>query len=448
VVVETATDTIYAVANNVGVGTAKRFIVLNSDGVEQWIISNAGQNDFEEIRLNSSNEPYLCGDWNSGFNVFRVDLDARAIYGFMVTNYLVGNGRNATGLAIDPSFSYSPDLSSDVEGYWRMNDNAANTVVVDNSGNSRDGVATKNTSVMTTEGKMNQALSFVEGDVDEVSVSDNSAFDVNSGEDKTYAFWMKWAGSMSGSYATILHKYNEIALSNGTGLLVRKPNTDGQLNAVLFEGVGVTKIAAATSIPTPMTGWIFVVVRLDRSGRLSISVNNWAQSGFVDISGEVATDFSNSEPLSLGGNANRNGTYTAWNGDLDAVGIWSRLLTNEEEDLLWNNGDGDEDFLPESPSITDQSTDTTADIGEAVVFFVTAIGNPSPTYQWKKDGINISGETSSTLSFTAIGSSGGTYTVVVTNSEGSVTSADIDLLVTGNTTISYNAFNLNFDIGR
>lgn len=81
-----------------------------------------------------------------------------------------------------------------------------------------------------------------------------------------------------------------------------------------------------------------------------------------------------------------------------------------------------------APSITAQPQSITTDIGEDVQFSVSATGNPTPTYQWRKDGNNISGATSSTLNLTDVQSGvAGDYDVVVTNSQGSVTSNDATL---------------------
>jgi len=45
-------------------------------------------------------------------------------------------------------------------GHWKMNDNAADTIVEDISGNGNDGTAQRNTEDMSVAGKINEALSF------------------------------------------------------------------------------------------------------------------------------------------------------------------------------------------------------------------------------------------------------------------------------------------------
>lgn len=83
-----------------------------------------------------------------------------------------------------------------------------------------------------------------------------------------------------------------------------------------------------------------------------------------------------------------------------------------------------------APVITQQPQNQTVATGGTVTFTVTATGNPAPTYQWRKDGANIAGAASAALSISnAQPSHAGSYTVVVTNALGSVTSAAAVLTV-------------------
>lgn len=82
-----------------------------------------------------------------------------------------------------------------------------------------------------------------------------------------------------------------------------------------------------------------------------------------------------------------------------------------------------------APFISSPPFDQTAEKGDTVSLRVSALGNPVPTYQWQKDGIPLSGATSSTLTLARLTiTDAGHYTVMITNPSGSV-SASATLLV-------------------
>ena len=85
-----------------------------------------------------------------------------------------------------------------------------------------------------------------------------------------------------------------------------------------------------------------------------------------------------------------------------------------------------------APSITTQPANATVTAGQTATFSVTASGTAPLTYQWREGGTNISGATSASYTTPATSSdnNGEQFSVVVTNSAGSVTSSDATLTVT------------------
>jgi hypothetical protein len=79
--------------------------------------------------------------------------------------------------------------------------------------------------------------------------------------------------------------------------------------------------------------------------------------------------------------------------------------------------------VPLPPVITVQPQSQRVVQGSTVVFSVMATGTPPITYQWKKDGVDLPGQTASTLTLVSVQSSdAGSYSVLVTHATGSVTS--------------------------
>lgn len=83
-----------------------------------------------------------------------------------------------------------------------------------------------------------------------------------------------------------------------------------------------------------------------------------------------------------------------------------------------------------APVITDQPDNLTVTDGQPASFTVAFTGSPTPTVQWRRNGVDIGGATSSTYTFTAaLADNGAQYTARVTNSENTVTSTAATLTV-------------------
>ena len=83
------------------------------------------------------------------------------------------------------------------------------------------------------------------------------------------------------------------------------------------------------------------------------------------------------------------------------------------------------------PTITTQPANRTVKVGKTAKFSVTATGFKPLSYQWRKNGIDIAGATgaSYTTPPTTPADNGSLFSVVVSNSMGSVTSSDAVLTV-------------------
>ncbi len=81
------------------------------------------------------------------------------------------------------------------------------------------------------------------------------------------------------------------------------------------------------------------------------------------------------------------------------------------------------DFTTGNPAILTQPLTQSVIQGQKATLEVVASGTPSPTFQWKKNNADIAGATGTTYTLTsAQAADAGSYTVQVTNANGSVTS--------------------------
>jgi hypothetical protein len=83
------------------------------------------------------------------------------------------------------------------------------------------------------------------------------------------------------------------------------------------------------------------------------------------------------------------------------------------------------------PSITTQPTNQSVAVGHTATFSVVATGTAPLSYQWQKNSTTISGATSAsyTTPVTVLSDNGTMFSVIVSNSAGSVTSSQATLTV-------------------
>ena len=94
-------------------------------------------------------------------------------------------------------------------------------------------------------------------------------------------------------------------------------------------------------------------------------------------------------------------------------------------------GGGGSSVQDANPSISSQPAAQTINAGQTATFSVVATGLAPLGYQWKKGGINIPGAINSTYTTPVMGiaGSGEEYSVVVSNSAGTITSSGATLTV-------------------
>jgi hypothetical protein len=131
----------------------------------------------------------------------------------------------------------------------------------------------------------------------------------------------------------------------------------------------------------------------------------------------------------IGGATSANLALT--NVQLDAAAIYTVVATNSAGSATSNAATLTVTAAPAAPTFTQQPLSQSVSVGADVSFTVAANGNPAPTFQWRKDGVNIPGATSATLTVTNVQlNAAATYTAVATNSAGSATSSGAVLSVT------------------
>jgi hypothetical protein len=216
----------------------------------------------------------------------------------------------------------------DCVAHWRLNDNAANTHVKDESPNANHGTAQQNTSALTAAGKVGAALTF-NGSTDKIVVP--SAASVNFGTgDFSGCAWIKT--SYSAADQTIITK--RTAANVGFDFLLR---ADGDLGLLIGDGTA-TYLHRAPAASLRDGAWHFVGFTVDRNGNSYFYIGG-ALSTAMDFTARSGS-ISNTEDLHLG--IYRDAAANPWNGALDNIMLFDRALTKDDFDALYDAGTGTE----------------------------------------------------------------------------------------------------------
>ena len=246
--------------------------------------------------------------------------------------------------------------------------------------------------------------------------TNNSAYSV--------AFWVK----ADGLNQTNRQVFSESSTNDNNPLFIIGTDTTGQsrlANVFIRTSGGTTLMPNVRSTREVFDGAWHHVVWVDDNGRARLFID-----GQLD-----ATDFNYTRgSLTLNttsvGAIKRAAVGNYFQGTIDEVATWNRALSAGEAQQIVAQG------IPKPvtatpPSIVTQPASRTAFSGMTVEFLVQATGTSPLHYQWRKGGAPISAQTNATLTLPNVQTNdSGNYTVVITNSAGSVTSAVATLTVT------------------
>jgi hypothetical protein len=119
-----------------------------------------------------------------------------------------------------------------------------------------------------------------------------------------------------------------------------------------------------------------------------------------------------------------------FNGLIDEPGVYATALSAAQVQALYNAGSAGKCTTPVAPSIVGQPQSQTINAGANASFGVMATGSRPLTYQWQFNGVSLAGATNSGLILASVQpTNAGTYSVVITNAYGSVTSSNAQLTV-------------------
>ncbi|HEY1718624.1 MAG TPA: immunoglobulin domain-containing protein [Verrucomicrobiae bacterium] len=264
-----------------------------------------------------------------------------------------------------------------------------------------------------------------------VLVSQNATFDVLA------------AGTAPLSYQWYFNT-NTLALiadaTNSTLTLtnVQTTNADNYFVIVTNSSGSVTSAVAALTVSIPVAP--------------SIITQPQDQDISPGGSATFTVDAGGSEPLSYQWYYNTNTvltnatdlTLTITNVQSGNAGSYSVTVSNLAGSVTSTNAFLTVNTNPVAPVFSSQPASQVVLVGGTASFSALANGTATITYQWNKNGVPISGATSSTLNVTnvQVTDSGSSYTVTASNSVNSVTSSVAVLTVTTMVPVANSEYNL------
>lgn len=221
-------------------------------------------------------------------------------------------------------------LTDSLISYWKLDEASGDAIDAHGSNDLTD-----TNTVGSTTGVVGNCRDFERGNSEYFSLADNA--DLSTGDiDYTLTAWFN-PESLPGNYITYAIATKGTSTGNQREYTVFLTTSSGVTTLqvmVSSAGTAATQVTV-TSSATPTAGsWFFVVIWHDSTANtINIQVNN----GTVDSTSHSTGSFDGTGPFSIGsfgGFANR------FDGLIDEVGFWKRVLTSQERTDLYNSGAG------------------------------------------------------------------------------------------------------------
>jgi len=334
---------------------AGAFVVLNADtlgspstGTWYFIVAwHDSVADTVNISVNNGavdSASYSSGSFNSTFeftlgtySVFHTNFQDGRIAGVGFWKKVLSatertNLYNSGNGSAPKSTSFSPDagsnLSTDLISYWKL-DEASGTRLDSYSNND----LTDNATVTQNPGRagIGYAGQFTAANSEYLSITDNAELSVGN-IDFTLAFWV-YVDSL-GANRTIASKFADTTPTREWRLRYNNGDAAFEFQVVDSSG-GVASVETTESISTGT--WYFIVCWHDASAdTINIQLNN----GTVHSASHTTGVNDSTEDFRLGADKSSGSVGSFWDGRIDEVGFWKRILTTQERTDLYNGGNG------------------------------------------------------------------------------------------------------------
>lgn len=236
------------------------------------------------------------------------------------------------------------DLTTACVAHYKMNDDAASTVVIDSQGYS-NGTAQRNTNLLTTAGKVNNALNFLAENG--IYVNTNSSFNDFFNADFSIALWAKPDDGQPGSTKALLGFWDDEAQYrpeiqvhiNRYGKLSFKGRTSQE------SAEGGWDVISDVVFSDGQETWHFIVITAEQIDDANCTFNLYLDGTLIGTQtrDQVLSEFNTDLDLYIGTTfVTPDGRRFYFDGDIDNLMFFNKTLSQAEMDFLYNNGNGTE----------------------------------------------------------------------------------------------------------
>lgn len=216
-------------------------------------------------------------------------------------------------------------LLTSLVSYWKLDEASGNAL---DSHGANELVETSGT-IASTTGKVGNCRDFEVGDTEYFEIADNAA--LSTGDiDFSFSLWIN--AETLASFPAIFGKHGSATTNHEYALYY--DTTASRLTFVVTNASSSqTSVQWGSALSTAT--WYHVVIWHDATGNvIGIAVNNGTPVTAAHTTGVR----DGTQPFKLGA-ANTSGILY-WDGLIDEVGFWKKVLSSDERTLLYNGGNG------------------------------------------------------------------------------------------------------------
>ena len=333
---------------------------------------------------------------NATLTLTNIQFGQAGNYSVLVTNPFGSTNSAVAALNVTPEPVGVP-VPSGIVAWWQGESNALEVI----GGN--NGILENGTSFIT--GEVGNAFEF--NGINNfilVNPATPSSLDVGQSSGLTIELWINPASvtpdmSMV-KYERALGTYDgsNVGVQFFTGVNPNQGPLPGGFAANLMDTTGANHLVASPANALTAGTWQHVALTYDKSSGLAVlylngsivqqaSLGTFApQTSFTNLLIGAETTFGSvSAPVDV------------FSGALDEISLYSRALSGNEIQAIYQAGSAGKSLAPMPPLITSQPASQTNLAGSTAAFTVTAIGTAPLAYQWSFDGTNIAGATNAAL---------------------------------------------------